>query len=61
MSLDATPRDVIVGVEGDIRAEARAGAEDWAETVEAGDDSEVETGDGQGTVTGIKVGLWNGR
>lgn len=48
---------MIVGVEGDAMAEARTGAEDWTETVEAGDDSEAETGDGQGTVTGIKAGL----
>lgn len=51
------PRGVIVGVEEDARAEARTGAEDWTETAEAGDGSDVETVDGQGTVTGINAGL----
>lgn len=51
------PRGVIVGVEEDARDGARTGVEDWTETVGAGDDSEVEIGDREGTVTGIIVGL----
>lgn len=67
MRWEANPgRGVLVGVEEDVGVEAGRGAGVWAEAktgvcTGAGDDSTVDTGDGHGTVTGIKGDLWNGR